>query len=1000
MTSSALHIRAEVYELVDEGPFSRIGGEPADEGSYDFFVSYVPADEQWAKWVAWQLEERLLLDDRKPRIFVAAWDIVAGANETDSRHRALIASKRLVAILTREYLEFTGAAEWQPVWSRDPRGHQRLVVPVRVKECQPDGFLRTTHYIDLVGCDVVSATNTLLAEINASVEGRAKPPTEPVFPGRGGRTEDTPPEPLFPGPPVVLVGEPPTVPANWFQDRSLEVEDIERRLAGDRARLVMVVGREGYGKTATIHRLWERVRTGKSPLHVHGLVYLSAHGFRPVTADSILSVLADLLPKLETDQLKLPTAAPPVEKLAGLLDALADRKAVIAIDAIEELLNENDDITETALRELVDYLVTRVDHGVRLLLVGRRTARAVADRFPDTKPPRNLNEGLPAEDAFALLQAMTTGGGLNLPNVDPHDKARLRELTDGSPRALELAYGVLATKSISFTQLLAYMARPDSESTVVRLLAHTYERLSLRQRRVLQALAVYGRPVPPAAVEHLVRDVVPDVDSHAVLEQLRKLRLAQSDGESFSVPATEERDHLINRLRNDTDAWETPETLMHRAADYFVSQRNLDPRRIEGLRPHLMEIELRLRAGDHRTAFELMGDVDDRYLRRWGTSSALENSLWTLLRGKGVPENLEIDAKSMLARALMQQEDHQTAKKYLLEAFELASGRGRTGRRIVLREQLAEACLQQGELRLAALYSRRACLAAIRRGRSGDATTALVGWAMCRAMQGKFERSLSLFATARRLLARFDTAAYRLHRPVILLGEAWIHGQIGERDRARSLLEEGRRHALALGDRLAVGRCQLGEAQLALDDGRPELAVTFAEKASASGFRDGNRWLCRVAMETLALARLVQDDVAAAARASDIAQRNHGSVLGFGLVGLAAYRDDRKDDARAAFDKGYRKARNRNHANERDFQFLDAKGLVACGLALFHEPGCLKTAEVAYQEARDITTDVGTGAAARAVLLLEQFGPDADPRILEQVRAKAEGEGRSALEDG
>lgn len=995
MTSSAVHY-AEDGELVDEAPFSRIGGAPADEGSYDFFVSYVPADERWANWIAWQLEERLLLDGQKPRVFIAAWDIVAGTNEADRRHRALIASSRLVAILSREYLESTGAAEWQPVWSRDPLGHQRLVVPVLVKECQPDGFLRTTHYIDLVGCDVVSATNKLLAGITASVEGRAKPPTAPAFPGRGGRTEDTPPEPLFPGRPVVLVEEPPTVPETWFQDRSLEVEDIERRLGGDRTRLVMVVGREGYGKTATIHRLWERVHTGVSPLRVHGLVYLSAHGFRPITADSVISGLAALLPTQETDQVMLPTAAPPVEKLAGLLDALAGRKAVIAIDAIEELLNDDEDITETALRELVEYLLTRADHGVRLLLVGRRGAQAVADRFPDTTHRRNLNEGLSTEDAFALLQAMNADGTLNLTDVGKHDKARLRELTDGSPRALELAYGVLATGDLSFTRLLAFMARRDGETTVVRLLAHAYERLSLRERRVLQALAVYGRPVPPSAVDHLV----PDVDSHAVLLQLRKLRLAQSDGESFSVPATEERNHLINRLRREAGASDTPEKLLHRAADYFVSLRNPDPRRIEDLRPHLMEIELRLRAGEHRTAFDLMGDVDDRYLRGWGTSSALEKSLWTLLHVNGIPNNLEIDAKSMLARALMQQEDHQTAEKYLAQAFDLASGRGRTGRRIVLREQLAEACLQQGELRLATLHSRRACLTAIRRRRSTDAMTALAGLAMCRAMAGDFQRALRLFAVARRMLAWFDTAAGRLHRPVILLGEAWVHAQLGQRDRARSLLVEGRSHAVTLGDRLAAGRCRLGEAQLALDDGRPELAVTLAEEASASGFRDGNRWLCRVAMETLALARLAQNDLGAAAYAADIAQRNHGSVLGFGLVGLVAYRDGRRADAGAAFTKGHREARDPNHANERNFQLLDAKGLVACGLALLGEPGSLKTAETAYREARKITT--GAGAVARAVLLLDQFGQDADPTILERVRAAAEGEGsgRSSLEDG
>lgn len=194
--------------MVDEAPSSGIGGAPADEGSYDFFMSYVPADEAWADWIAWQLEERLRLDGRKPKLFVRSWDIVAGRNETDSRQRALIASTRLVAILTPEYLAITsdGAAEWQPVWSQDPRGLKRLLVPVRVKECQPERVSPDDPVHRSRRPRRRHGTDRLLAGINASIESRANPPTAPAFPG-GRPPEDTAPEPLFPGPPVVRVGD-------------------------------------------------------------------------------------------------------------------------------------------------------------------------------------------------------------------------------------------------------------------------------------------------------------------------------------------------------------------------------------------------------------------------------------------------------------------------------------------------------------------------------------------------------------------------------------------------------------------------------------------------------------------------------------------------------------------------------------------------------------------------------------------------------------------------
>jgi tetratricopeptide (TPR) repeat protein len=966
---------------------------PADDGPYDFYISYVSADEEWASWIAWQLEERLRLDDRQPKTFIRAWDVVAGNNEPASMQRALVASERLIAVLTQEYLASAGPgiAEWSTVWADDPLGVQRRVVPVRVKACEPKGFLRTIVPIELVGHNAASASDTLLSGINASLEGRAKPPTAPTFPDSDRPTEDTPPAQPFPGPPV-LVGEPPTVPSNWFQDRTAEIEDIERHLGDARTGLVMVVGPEVFGKTAMIHRLWELIRTNASPLHVHGLVYLSARGFWPVTADRLIDDLAAILPKHEAEQLEGTIRQPlaPVDKLVVLLAALARRRVIVAIDALEELLNDDDDIEETALRELVDYLVPRAEQGVQLLLIGRRSAQAVQARFPGVTHRHNLNEGLPEKDAFALLRAMDAEDRLNLDAVPDHDRARLHRLTGGSPRALELVYGVLVSGDFSFTRLLEFMARADGHSMVAHLLAHTYGRLSLQQRHVLQALAVYGRPVPPAAVDHLVRNDLSDVDSVAVLGQLRQRRLAQSDGEHFSVPADQERDYLIGRLREEADAGasETPETLLLRAADYFVGQQKGNPQRLADLRPHLIEIELRLRAEDYRAALERMRAVDNRYLVGWGSSSALETSLRKLLR-KGLPRNLEIEAESLLARALMQQERQDEATTHLEHALGLASGIGRMRRRIVLREQLTTAHLQLGGLREATVHSRRACREAMVQLRDFDAMTALAGLAMCRARAGKFRSALRLYARARWLLKLFGTTAYQAHRPTMLYGEAWVHGQRGDRNQAWSLLREGRSQAIELGQRRWEGMCLLSEAQLALDDHKLEHAVALAEEASAIGVRNGNRWLCRVAMEILAMAQLNQGDLTAAARAADIAQRNHGSVLGFGLVGLAAYRRGKDEDARVAFHMG-RTARRRDWANERDFQFLDAYGLVACGLALLGEHSYLTIALDTYREAREITT--GSGAVERTLMLLDQFEPRADSRILERVRAAAKGE--------
>jgi hypothetical protein len=268
--------------------------------------------------------------------------------------------------------------------------------------------------------------------------------------------------------------------------------------------------------------------------------------------------------------------------------------------------------------------------------------------------------------------------------------------------------------------------------------------------------------------------------------------------------------------------------------------------------------------------------------------------------------------------------------------------------------------------------------------------TALAGLAMCRAKAGRFASARWLLRVARTLLKRGGTAADQVHWPTMFLDEAWVHGQLGDREKARSLLQRGRSKAVEIGERRLEGTCLLGAAQLALDDRLLDHAVALAEEASAIGVRNGDRSQCRVAMEILAQAQLEQGDLDAAARAADIAQRTRGSVLGDGLVGLVAYRRGDNDGARNAFRKADSKASRQYQGNEHDFQFLDVYGLVTCGLALLGEPSYRATAVAAYRAAREITT--APGAVERALMLLRQFEPLADPRILDEVRAAAKGE--------
>jgi hypothetical protein len=140
----------------------------------DFFISYNKADRQWAEWIAWTLEEAGY------SVVIQAWDFRPGGNFVLDMQRAAAESKKTIAVLSESYLKssFT-QPEWAAAFSSDPESLERKLLPVRVKECKPEGMLRPLGYVDLVGLSSVDAKKALLD----SLAQRAKPDHPPAFPG-------------------------------------------------------------------------------------------------------------------------------------------------------------------------------------------------------------------------------------------------------------------------------------------------------------------------------------------------------------------------------------------------------------------------------------------------------------------------------------------------------------------------------------------------------------------------------------------------------------------------------------------------------------------------------------------------------------------------------------------------------------------------------------------------------------------------------------------------
>jgi hypothetical protein len=140
-----------------------------------FFISYNHADEDWATWIAWQL------DQAGYSVTIQAWDFRPGSNFVLEMQQAATAADRTIIVLSPNFLTSQFAkAEWAASFARDPEGLGRRLVPVRIAPCEVEGILGQIVYIDLVGLTEEESATKLMAGLEP---GRAKPSTPPPFPG-------------------------------------------------------------------------------------------------------------------------------------------------------------------------------------------------------------------------------------------------------------------------------------------------------------------------------------------------------------------------------------------------------------------------------------------------------------------------------------------------------------------------------------------------------------------------------------------------------------------------------------------------------------------------------------------------------------------------------------------------------------------------------------------------------------------------------------------------
>jgi tetratricopeptide (TPR) repeat protein len=410
-----------------------------------------------------------------------------------------------------------------------------------------------------------------------------------------------------------------------FRDRQREIHALYTHLADTHACLVSIVGRGGMGKTALACHALAGLEGGVLPvpgedreLAVDGILYLSARS-TGLGLERIYADVGRMLGEPTASKLSVRWASrdlPLAAKIEYLLETLQDGLYLILLDNLEDELTPEGVIGREGLRLFVERCLT-MPGGARLIVTSREQVKIspAALRGARSIP---LREGLPEDEAIALLRDLDPSGTLGLRDGAQDDLHRAARLTQGIPRALEILAGILhEDPAASLPRLLADEGL-FGEQVVEQLVAEGYRRLGEDERRVMEALAVFDLPVEETAVAYLLHPWFPDLDVRSCLRRLVSgyfVSASRVTGEYGIHPL--DRDYAYRQLSNDGEANAyTRCNLELRAADFYASIRKPESewKSIEDLVPQLAEFEHRVRAGDYDGAGWVLSPLNLNYL--------------------------------------------------------------------------------------------------------------------------------------------------------------------------------------------------------------------------------------------------------------------------------------------------------------------------------------------------------------------------------------------------
>ena len=633
-----------------------------------------------------------------------------------------------------------------------------------------------------------------------------------------------------------------------FKDRLREMQALCDHLADASVRLVSVVGRGGMGKTALACRVLADLERGVLPipseereLPIDGILYLSARS-TGLGLERVYSDVGRMLGEPAASKLAVRWADGETSlaaKVEYLLEAMQDGLYLILLDNLEDYLAEDGSISEEGLRLFVERCLTQPG-GARLVVTSREEVWLAGDALRGSRSIP-LREGLSEDDAVALLRDLDPQGTLGLRDAPEGELRRAARLTQGIPRALEILAGILhQDPTASLSRLLADEAAFGAE-VVEQLVAEGYRRLGDDERRIMEALAVFDRPIDETAIAYLLHPWFPGMDVRAGLRRLVNsyfVSASRATGEYSLHPL--DRDYAYRQLPEDEgpNAYNR-RNLELRTADFYASIRKPESewKTIDDLAPQLAEFEHRVRAGDYDGACRVLEPIDYDYLFKWSHYTRLAELREKLL-GHLADDGLWASNLGSLGRTCRILGQFERATKFFEEALTITREIGNRTREGQYHGHLGRVYRDLGQVERAVRLYEEALIIAREAGDRRSEGNWLNSMGNAYHGLGQFERAIEFFeealAIAREIGDRWGEG-YRLGN----LGS--VYRDLGQVEWAIKLYEEALIIAQEIGDRRNESFC-LGRLGIAYRDlGQIERAIKLYEEALAITREIGDR---------------------------------------------------------------------------------------------------------------------------------------------------------------